>query len=304
MTTSNITFTITNDSNTVDICGTADIHSLLEIPKLKDFGFTRYLYVIDDVKSSLVLALLEKQRDEALFWAYELYFSGLKDDVFCMLEQLVTMIYAPLNPYLPIFLQRKKQEWEKTKQYFILGTFIYNMVYRPYDISPFVKTFCKDMELIQYINNNCISKPISTNKIYINIEQKDVVKYLTINNALPRTLLKKVIKYPIRKNTLTIFDHEHGVLNHAQLQEKYWYHWIYYSGLSPIWKERIENHNGTINPISEMVDFKTDDDMEEFYKKYNYEPDEQSTHIQEMNIGTGNEEQLDWREFYKLYSIK
>jgi hypothetical protein len=298
MTEPNITFTISRSTD-----------SRPEI--LTDFGFTRYLYIIDDVKSSLVLALLERQRDEALFWDYELYFSGFKEDVFCMLEQMVEMIYAPFNPYLPIFLQRKKQDWEKTKQYCILGTFIYNMVYRPYDISGFVKIFCKDTPLIQYINDNCIetscelrSPEFYNSKIYIILEQKDVVKYLTIHNAKPRTLLKQVIKYPIRKNTLAIFDHEHGALTHQQIQEKYWYHWLYYSKLSPIWSERIEKHNGNLDHIKGSIEFKTDDDFEEFHKKYNYEPDEQPKYIQDMMIGTGNEEQLNWKEFYNMYSLK
>ena len=40
------------------------------MPRVGDttFGFTRYLYIIDDVKSSLVISILEQNREEALFW--------------------------------------------------------------------------------------------------------------------------------------------------------------------------------------------------------------------------------------------
>jgi hypothetical protein len=114
--------------------------------EMTDFGFTRYLYIIDDAKSSLVIAILERNLEEALFWAYELYFSGFKADVFCILEQMVDMMYISLNPRLGPFLEKKKQEWSETSTYCIVGTFIYNMVYRQYDISQFVKRFCKQIE--------------------------------------------------------------------------------------------------------------------------------------------------------------
>lgn len=291
MSSENITITFTQETSHVD-----------ETTNTSCFGFTRYLYIIDDVKSSLVLALLDHNRDESLFWAYELYFSGFKEDVFSILEQMVDMIYSPLNPALRIFLKKQKQEWVKTKQYCILGTYIYNIVYRPYDISSFVKYFCKDSDLSDYIENNHIVKKILQCKIYIIVEQKDVVKYLTIHNIKPRTLLKKVVKYPIRTNTLAIFDHEHGIFSHHQLQTFYWYDWLFYSAISPIWADRIVKYNGFIDYIKKTVLFATENDQELFYEAYNYEPDEQPKCIQEMNIGKNNEEQVSWFEFYNKYS--
>ena len=35
-------------------------------------AFTRYLYIVNDVKTSLLMAILNNDVDEALFWCYEL----------------------------------------------------------------------------------------------------------------------------------------------------------------------------------------------------------------------------------------
>ena len=42
---------------------------------------TRYLYPKHNVEYSLVIALFQENREQANFWAYELYFSGFKQQV-------------------------------------------------------------------------------------------------------------------------------------------------------------------------------------------------------------------------------
>jgi hypothetical protein len=273
-----------------------------ERPSLEtsDFGFTRYLYIVDDVKSSLILALLDRNHDEALFWAYELYFSGFKEEVFGLLETTLDYMYRRLHPGLAKFLEKKKQEWKKTGSYCILGTFVVNMVNRQYDVSQFVKTYCKDDELIRYIDS-VPKPPVPNNKIYVIVEEKDVRKYLTVNHAKPHYLLRSAVKYPVRRNTLAIFDHEHGALTQGHIQSLYWYYWLYYAGASPIWKDRIAKYGGVFNHERFRIDFANYEQDEEFHNKYNLEPDEQPKEIQNMNIGTGLEEQMSWLEFYEKY---
>uniref|UniRef100_A0A6C0K0A8 Uncharacterized protein n=1 Tax=viral metagenome TaxID=1070528 RepID=A0A6C0K0A8_9ZZZZ len=297
---------MTTENISIEMCESDTAYDTHPSIETSDFGLTRYLYVLDDVKSSLVMAILDRKRDEALFWAYELYFSGLKADVFCILEQMVSMMYVSLNPRLGKFLEKKKHEWNETGAYCIVGTFIYNMVNRPYDISTFVKTFCKDTELLKYIDTQSITKSPPGAKlghnIYINVEQKDVVKYITINHIKPHYLLRKTVKYPVRKNTLAIFDHEHNIYTHIQIQSLYWYYWLYYAGASPIWAERIAKYGGIFNHEKHRIDFDTVEHDEAFHEKYNLEPDEQPLQLQEMNIGTGLDHQLTWAEFYEKYA--
>jgi len=272
------------------------------------FGFTRYLYIIDDVKSSLVMAILEQNREEALFWAYELYFSGLKTDVFWILDLMVQVMYSTLNPRLLPFLESKKAEWEKTNAYCIVGTFIYNMIGRPYDITEFIRIYCKDQSCLEYITQNprvAIATPTQRpgRQIYINVEQKDVKKYITVNHIKPHYLLRTVAKYPVRTNTRYVFEHDHHHFTYAQIQSLYWYRWLYYACASPIWAERITKYGGTINHDKYTVDFATYEQDEEFHNKYNLEPDEQPIEIQNMNIGSSlaQENQMTWIEFYTKY---
>lgn len=275
---------------------------LAQRPSLEnsDIGFTRYLYIVDDVKSSLLLSILDRNREEALFWAYELYFSGFKEAVFSLLETIVEYMYCNNHPRLVQFLKKKKQEWQKTGSYCILGTYVYNIINRQYDVAEFVKTYCKDSELVQYINS-LPKKHVPCNKIYVIIEEKDVRKYITVNNAKPYKLLKTVVKYPVRRNTLAIFDHEHGGLSQGQIQSLYWYNWLYYASASPIWKDRIAKYGGVINHALFRIDFASYEQDEAFHNKYNLEPDEQPKELQNMNIGTGEEDQLSWLEFYEKY---
>jgi len=294
---------MTTENISIEICeiSTSSVET-------SDLGFTRYLYIIDDVKSSLVIAILDRKLDEALFWAYEIYFSGFKEDVFCILEQMLDMMYISLNPTLVPFLAKKKQEWDETGAYCIVGTFIYNMIYRSYDVSQFVKKYCKDPDLIAHIDAQTITKPASGSRLkrnlHITVQPKDVVKYITINHIKPHELLRQTIKYQVIKNTLAIFDHEHGIYRYEQIQSLYWYHWLYYANKSPMWAERISTYGGKLNHESHSVDFDTVDLEEAFYEKYGLEPDEQPKQLQEMNIGTGLEEQMSWTEFYEKYASK
>jgi hypothetical protein len=135
------------------------------------FGFTRYLYVVDDVKSSMLLSILNKNKEEAMYWAYELYFSGLKEETFVYLTNIFNFIFLPTNMDLIEFIEKIQAEWvENPDRYWLLGTMVYNMTIRPYDIRNFVKSFCNNNELIEMIDtHNKIMEPVKR-KIRIRLE--------------------------------------------------------------------------------------------------------------------------------------
>lgn len=60
------------------------------------------------------------------------------------------------------------------------------------------------------------------------------------------------------------------------INECYREHWEYYAYSSPIWNERFHRYNITVDPDKKKVIFHDDDELEEFYSQYGYEPDEQS----------------------------
>jgi hypothetical protein len=60
-----------------------------------DIILTRYLYVKDEVLFSLWKSILLKNIDEALFWGYELYYSGFQEETFVLLMKLYYEFYFP-----------------------------------------------------------------------------------------------------------------------------------------------------------------------------------------------------------------
>lgn len=62
------------------------------------FRFSRYLYEVDEVKISLMMSILDKRRDEALFWAFELFHSGFVTELGDLLLNIYYDFYATLNP--------------------------------------------------------------------------------------------------------------------------------------------------------------------------------------------------------------
>ena len=48
-----------------------------------NYRLTRFLYSVDEVKYSLITALLKKvDIDECYYWAFELYFSRIEKELF------------------------------------------------------------------------------------------------------------------------------------------------------------------------------------------------------------------------------
>lgn len=62
------------------------------------FRFSRYLYEVDEVKISLMMSILDKRRDEALFWAFELFRSGFITELGELLLNIYDDFYATTNP--------------------------------------------------------------------------------------------------------------------------------------------------------------------------------------------------------------
>ena len=68
------------------------------------------------------------------------------------------------------------------------------------------------------------------------------------------------------------------------LNHLFWYHWEYYAYKSPLWKNRFDKCKIKINDKKKTIKFEDEDELEEFYEEYGYEPDEQSKEVQEKSI--------------------
>jgi len=107
-----------------------------------EFTLTRYLYVTRYVKLSLIIALLEKDINKALFWTFELYFSGLDQELFGLLWVVYFGFYASLNPELFDYLLETYKNWIKSEDFDekskIVCLMINNLIIRNYSIDVFI----------------------------------------------------------------------------------------------------------------------------------------------------------------------
>ena len=74
--------------------------------------FTRYLYLKDELKISLLTSLIDKN-EGCIFWAYELYYSGFENELFDLLWKIYFNFYYTLNPSFQQYFIKKHKEWKK-----------------------------------------------------------------------------------------------------------------------------------------------------------------------------------------------
>ena len=103
------------------------------------FVFTRYLYIKDEVEISLVMSLLNNDK-KCIFWAYELYYSGFKEELFLLFWKIYYNFYATLNPTFWEYLAKKHKEYllpslENDK---LVSMIVNNLLIRPFNIDIFL----------------------------------------------------------------------------------------------------------------------------------------------------------------------
>lgn len=208
--------------------------------------FTRYLYERRQVQYSLQMALMEKKREESIFWAYELYHSGFKDEVWQLVIEIYLQHYASHYPNRVISFYA---EWQKTNDACLIGTVVGTLA-------------CWD----------CREDKKQPTKKFLILYKED--RHQTILVTYPaRKYLQQVSKFPIRT----------PATQNAELQLLLRQNWLYYCAKTPIWMSRIKEGRGFIQETTQTVEFNTDDDLEEFYDKWGFEPDEQSMEMHRIH---------------------
>lgn len=257
-----------------------------------DITLTRYLYIKEEVMISLVISILEKNREEALFWAYELYWSGFQEETFEFLMSFYGEMFEYLNPRLKTFLQSQVDSWKQDpNKHWTLGTIVRNLADKSRRFQ--VDTFALNLTPIA-------DSKIKDHKFYIELEDKDIEQYDTISpiqGELPRLTLGKVCRFSTRKEYNDIFGTGHKSLTQKEILDASTMKWDYYASFSPVWKERIEDHNGRIDDVAKRIVFDDEDDQEEFYDRYGYEPDEQCIELLSKITHVKPVVQMSLREF-------
>lgn len=76
---------------------------------------TRYIYEKENLKYSILLALLNKDREQVKFWVYELYYSGFKTETFHLLWDFYYKLYYISYPNMEKFMKAQTLLWISNK---------------------------------------------------------------------------------------------------------------------------------------------------------------------------------------------
>ena len=211
--------------------------------------FTRYLYEVNQVKQSLELSLLDKNREESLFWAFELYYSGFQEETWQFIMRLYETHYQKYYMQFKTRLDKNYAEWKKTGDVCLLGTVVGTIAVWELKHIDEKRPF-----IILYRDTRHVTRPVI---------------------APVRHYLKQVSQFAIRIYDTDVSEN----IREAYLGKD----WLYYCSKTPIWEERIRAFGGTVDDEKKCVEFADDDALESFYDNWGFEPDEQPTEIHAMH---------------------
>jgi len=151
------------------------------------------------------------------------------------------------------------------------------------------------------IHHSSAAKQIKMGRnLYVRLEP-DQVETLTMKYGsdlqtivVPYKILPTVRIYDIDEdNHLSLFKLKRDTAN---IVEAYRDNWLFHASFSPLWKARLDQHNGSTRK-AEVV-FDDEENEERFYELFDLEPDEQKLDVQQKSIREIKVERS-WLSFYK-----
>lgn len=114
---------------------------------MNNLVFTQYLYIKEEVYIALLVSILNK-KDDAIFWAYELYYSGFQAELLQLIWKIYYDFFATTNPSYEAYLLKKHKELLETKEETIISSIIQGLLYRSFNNDIFtMRTICDTFEL-------------------------------------------------------------------------------------------------------------------------------------------------------------
>lgn len=226
----------------------------------EDITFTRYLYIKSRVFYSLGYCLLKKLAHESLFWAYELFYSGFKEELIDYLNRFRMEHFSYKSDGFSRFWNKIQPDYLSNDC--VLATMIINMIRS--NKTPLGKT------------------------LYIIYSEENIEEFKTIDtNDDIRTyrILQTKCIYNSCKPTMDELGSPLQSYDTDELINIWRNKWLYYSYNTPIWKDRIDRYIIIVNHSNCSLTFANDDALESFSEKYGYEPDEQPIGVLQNIIG-------------------
>ena len=163
-----------------------------------DLIFTRYLYVKDEVRVALLVSILNKS-DDAIFWAYELYYSGFKNELLGLIWKIYYDFFATLNPTFEQYLLKKHREILESEldQDRMVSSIIQDLLFRPFNTDVFMLRNISENFEIDIIYHH------DTENITDIIELRQNLTQWVVNNDY-RSISQWI--FNVNNNTINIVD--------------------------------------------------------------------------------------------------
>ena len=193
-------------------------------------ALTRYLYIHTDVEHTLRECFVNPQFstvDEALFWAYELYFSGFVVEIVEILSSIYAQYFVkPSEKFRQVIAELIADE-DRTE---CIATIVHNLFIKRKRHGPVVWVKYKKSNIAKFCH-----KFISNDK--------------TENDLSPATFLRTVRRYRVAANPIQLYNKTIDDAN-----------WVYFAYYAPLWRKRIHlfRKSMILDHDTETIRFKTD----------------------------------------------
>ena len=259
---------------------------------VEEHALSRYLYERYEIKKSLLLSILQRDKEQALFWVYELYYSGWEECAFTYLILICNKLFYQLD-WLPDYMELQHDLWKETSYDEIIGNSVCLLCSLDYSLIEFAKVYfsVEIKKMARY-------KSLYTKQDIEFMKEDTLEKYKTVVcEECPRKTLSSIKGYSSHHEYQELFGHGNKV-GKVEYDS-----WIIHASKSPLWKKRIEDCNGVVDLEKSTVSFENEHQEESFYNKWDFEIDEQNVVIQEQRYVRTEKEikQVFLKDFLKLF---
>lgn len=140
-------------------------------------------YRIEKIKTAFVSSLINKDEENAIWWGYEIYYSGLQFEIFYLLNEIYNMFYIEKHAeYFNGYLQTLAKEWEASnrKNHTILGSIIKNLVSLDISITDMIRNKTSNhnnnISIVNYDNSWSSANFTEETKNFKCMSSEEVVK--------------------------------------------------------------------------------------------------------------------------------
>jgi hypothetical protein len=250
--------------------------------------FTRYLFEKTWVEYSVEQSILLKQKEDVLFWIYELYWSGFVEDTWKILQEIQCRHFSSIYPAYSQSIAEKKRlsfTWDDNSVANAIGSIAVTLCLRrppnkyAFRLTPDVANLYKNAAdaasphaLFRSVHTR-LTQPIHV-PISFSVQTASSSKTFKPD---PTSSSPTIMPDPTSSSPTIMPD---PIPSPKEVRDIYLHgDWLYYCLSTPIWVERLFAYSISVDNVNRVVRFDDEDDMESFIELYGYYPEEQPPQI-------------------------